>query len=61
MGNQMLKDEKGGAYGTYWGEERCMQDFGGNPEGRRPLVRPRRRWEDNIKMDIQEIEWITWN
>jgi hypothetical protein len=26
------------------------------PEGRRPLGRPRRRWEDNIKMDLQEIE-----
>jgi hypothetical protein len=23
----------------------------GNPEGKRPMVRPRRRWEDNIKMD----------
>jgi hypothetical protein len=27
----------------------------GKPEGRRPLGRPRRRWEDNIKMDLQEI------
>jgi hypothetical protein len=26
----------------------------GIPEGKRPLGRPRRRWEDNIKMDIQE-------
>jgi len=25
------------------------------PEGKRPLRRPRRRWEDNIKMDLQEI------
>jgi hypothetical protein len=25
------------------------------PEGKRPLGRPRRRWEDNIKMDVQEI------
>jgi len=29
----------------------------GKPEGKRPLGGPRRRWEDNIKMDIQEIEW----
>jgi hypothetical protein len=29
----------------------------GKPEGRRPLGRPRRRWEDNIKMDLQEVEW----
>jgi hypothetical protein len=27
----------------------------GRPEGRRPLWRPRRRWEDNIKMDFQEV------
>jgi hypothetical protein len=27
----------------------------GKPEGRRSLGRPRRRWEDNIKMDLQEI------
>jgi hypothetical protein len=26
------------------------------PEGKRPLERPRRRWEDNIKMDISEVE-----
>ena len=35
----------------------------GKPEGKRPLGKPRRRWEDNIKMDIQEggcgdIYWI---
>ena len=27
----------------------------GKPKGKRPLGRPRRRWEDNIKMDIQEV------
>jgi ribosome biogenesis protein Nip4 len=35
----------------------------GTPEGKRPLGRPRRRWEDNIKMDLREIgfgdvDWI---
>jgi hypothetical protein len=35
----------------------------GRPEGRRPLGRPRRRWEDNIKMDLREmgfgdVDWI---
>ena len=35
----------------------------GNPEGKRPLGRPRRRWEDNIKMDLQKVgcgvmDWI---
>ena len=29
--------------------------LGGEPEGKRPLGRPRRRWEDNIKMDLQEV------
>jgi hypothetical protein len=29
----------------------------GRPEGRRPLGRPRRRWEDNIKMNLREIEF----
>jgi hypothetical protein len=27
----------------------------GKPEGKRPLGRPRRRWEDNVKMDLQEV------
>ena len=27
----------------------------GKPEGRRPPAKPRRRWEDNIKMDLQEV------
>jgi hypothetical protein len=29
--------------------------LGGKLEGKRPLGRPRRRWEDNIKMDVQEV------
>jgi len=29
----------------------------GKPEGKRPLGRPRCRWEDNIKMDLQEVGW----
>ena len=28
----------------------------GKPEGKRPLGTPRRRWENNIKMDLQEVE-----
>jgi hypothetical protein len=30
----------------------------GRPEGRRPLGRPRHRWEDSIKMDLQEVGWV---
>jgi hypothetical protein len=29
----------------------------GKPEGKRPLGRPRRRWEDGIRMDLREIAW----
>jgi hypothetical protein len=29
----------------------------GKPEGKRPLGRLRRRWQDNIKMDFQEVVW----
>ena len=32
----------------------------GKPEGKRPLGRPRRRWEDNIKMDLQEVGRGDW-
>ena len=44
-------------------EERHMQGFVGKPEGKRPLEIPRRRWEDNIKKDLQEVllggmDWI---
>jgi hypothetical protein len=36
-----------GAYKVWWGI----------PQGKRPLERPRRRWEKNIKMDLQEVGW----
>jgi hypothetical protein len=29
----------------------------GKPKGKRPLGRPRRRWEDSIRMDVREIWW----
>jgi hypothetical protein len=41
--------------GTHGGGERCLQGLVGSPEGKRPLGRPRRRWEDNIKMDLGEL------
>jgi hypothetical protein len=39
--------EKRNAYGILMGK----------PEGKRPLVRPRRKWANNIKMDLREIGW----
>jgi hypothetical protein len=38
-------------------EGRCVyRVLVGKPEGRRPLGRPRRRWEDNIRIDLREVE-----
>jgi len=38
------------------GEGRVVyRDLVGKPEGRKPLGRPRLRWEDNIRMDLQEV------
>jgi hypothetical protein len=40
------------------GEGRNLQRvLVGKPDGKRPLERPRRRWEDGIKMDLREISW----
>ena len=41
-----------GAYGEKRGVHMVLE---GKPKGKRPLGRPRRRWEDNIKMDLQEV------
>ena len=30
----------------------------GRSEGKRPLSRPRHRWEDNIRMDFQDVRWV---
>jgi hypothetical protein len=46
-----------------WGERRGAYGIlVGKPEGRRPLERPRPRWEDDIKMDLQEVGWtgLSW-
>jgi hypothetical protein len=40
------------------GEKRnAYRSLVGKPEGKRPLGRPRRSWEDNIKIDLLEIGW----
>jgi hypothetical protein len=53
----------GGTCSAYGGEERRIQGFSGEAEGKKLLGRPRRRWEDSIKMDLQEVgceimDWI---
>jgi len=40
------------------GEKRGVcRNLVGKPDGKRPLGRPRRKWEDNTKMDLQEVGW----
>jgi len=53
----------GRACGTYGGEERLYRVLEGKPEGKRPLGITRPKWEDNIKMALQEVgcgglDWI---
>ena len=36
------------------------QGLGGRTDGERPLVKPTHRWEDSIKMDLQEVVWRIW-
>jgi hypothetical protein len=56
--------EVGGACCTYGGESRGVYSgMVGSPEGKGPLGRPSRRWQNNIKMDLQEVlyegmDWI---
>jgi len=47
-----------GAYGEGRGVHRVLV---GKPEGKRPLGRPRRRWGDNIKMDLHEVGGVVRN
>jgi hypothetical protein len=54
--NQVIKSKTMNGRGMQvWGEVHTRFCFG-KPEGGRPLGRPRRRWQENVKMD-QEIEW----
>jgi len=47
----------GGAYSTYWERRGIYSVLVGKTERRRLLGRRRSRWEDNIKMDLQEIRY----
>jgi hypothetical protein len=40
-----------------WEKRNSCRTLVGKPEGKRQLGKPRRRWVDNIKMDLGEIEW----
>ena len=53
----------GGTYSTYGERRGVLRVLVGKTEGKRPLGRPRRRWDENVKMDLQEVgcgvmDWI---
>jgi hypothetical protein len=47
----------GGACSTNGEKSNAYRLLVGKPEGKRPLGRPRRRWLDNIRMDLVEVGW----
>ena len=62
-GDKIEKNEMGGACSAYGERRGLYRVLVGKAEGKRPLGRPRLRWEDNIKMDLQEVgcggvDWI---
>ena len=58
--DKIKKNEMGGSCSLHGGGEGHVQGFGGETCGKRPLGRPRHRWEDNIKMDLQEVGCGVW-
>jgi len=54
-GDEIKKACEGRGKWRYGPEDSCRQGFSGENGKKEPLGRPRRRWEDNIQMDIQEI------
>ena len=60
MGDQIEKNEIGehvACMGERSGVYRVLVE---KPEGKRPLGRPRHRWKDIIKMNLQEVGWKAW-
>ena len=55
MGGKIEKNEVGGVCGAHGKGRVVHRVLVGKPEGMRPLGRPRLRWEDNSKMDHQEV------
>jgi hypothetical protein len=53
-GDKARKDAMGGACSAQWG---TREKLVGKPEGKRPFVRPEERWEDNIKVDFNDLAW----
>jgi hypothetical protein len=58
MKRQEKKNEMAGACITNGGERNAYRILMGKPEGKRPLGRPRRRWMDNIEMELKRYGMI---
>jgi hypothetical protein len=58
--NQVAEDEMGGPCSTKGEKRNAYRLWVGKPEGKRPLGRPRRRWVDNIRMEVGwgDVDWI---
>jgi hypothetical protein len=50
----------GGPCSTNGEKRNAYRSLVGKPEGKRALGRPRRRWVDNIGMDLGEVGWVMW-
>jgi hypothetical protein len=57
MMSLMICTEMGVSCSTYVGMRGVYRVLVKKTDGKRPLGRSRRRWENNIKMDVQEVEW----
>jgi hypothetical protein len=55
--DQVKKDEMGRVCTMNGDKRNGYRILEGKSEGRRPLRRPRRRWEDNIRIDLRDIGW----
>jgi hypothetical protein len=53
LGDEVERNGISRACSTHGVEERCIQ----KSEGKRPLGKPRLKWEDNIKVNLQEVVW----
>jgi hypothetical protein len=57
QGDQIKECEMGLACSTRRRADKCVQNIGWKPKGKRPLGRTRRRWEDNIRLYLRDIGW----
>jgi len=57
-GDQIEKNEIGGASSTYGERRGVYRVLVRDPEGKKTLGKPGHRWEDNVKTGLQEVEWV---